>query len=124
MNDIHFEIIIANQMRDPDNILEMPNWSIPNCPYKILTLGSALTNSPSITVTLEYQKIAKTLVNPLSYNKRKPSIFDVFFMEKPQEFVVNKDMISDDYNYEDDHDNDNTMVDAVRFISNDSDDSN
>lgn len=121
---IHFEVIIANQMRDPDDILEMPNWSIPNCPYKILTLGSSLTNSPSITVTLEYQKIAKTLVNPLSYNKKKPSIFDVFFMEKPQDYVVNKDMISDDYNYEEDHDNDNTMVDAVRFADKEVDDSN
>lgn len=93
---IHLEVILANQMRDPDNILEKPNWSIRNAPYKILTLGSSLNNNPSITVTLEYQKIGRTLVSPLSTRKCKPSIYDLYFMEKPQEFMVDRDsMVSD-----------------------------
>jgi hypothetical protein len=112
---VHLEIIIANQMRDPDDIMSLPNWSVPNAPYNILTLNSSLTNSPSITATLEFQKIAKTLVNPLSYKKRKPSVFDMYFMEKPQDFAVNKDMISDRYSLEEDNDGEDNLRDAIYF---------
>ena len=94
---IHLEVIISNQVRDKNNLLEKPNWSIPNAPYRILSLSSSLNNSPSITVNLEYQKIGKTLVSPISNKKRKPSIFDLFFMENPQDFVVDKEMISDEF---------------------------
>lgn len=93
---IHLEVILANQMRDPDDILTTPNWHIKNAPYKILTLGSSLNNSPSITVNLEFQRIGKTLVSPLSSKKHKPSVFDLYFMEKPQDYMVNRDaMVSD-----------------------------
>ena len=85
-------------MRDPDDILSPPNWSIRNAPYKILTLGSSLNNSPSITVNLEFQRIGKTLVSPLSSKKHKPSVFDLYFMEKPQDYMVNRDaMVSDKF---------------------------
>lgn len=91
---IHLETILSNQMRDPDDILSMPDWTKKNAPYKILTLGSALNNSPSITVNLEYQRIGKTLISPLSTKKRKPSVFDLYFMEKPQDYVENNEMVS------------------------------
>lgn len=117
---VHLETIISNQMRDPDNIMEMPNWGIKNAPYKILTLNAALDNSPSITVNLEYQKIGKTLVSPMSTKKTKPSVFDLFFMEKPQEFTVSKEMISDDYNMEEDTASQN-MLEAVTFDEPDED---
>lgn len=95
---IHLEVILANQMRDPDDILSTPNWHIKNAPYKILTLGSSLNNSPSITVNLEFQRIGKTLVSPLSSKKHKPSVFDLYFMEKPQDYMVNRDaMVSDKF---------------------------
>lgn len=95
---IHLEVILSNQMRDPNDILSPPNWSIRNAPYKILTLGSSLNNSPSITVNLEFQRIGKTLVSPLSSKKHKPSVFDLYFMEKPQEYMVNRDaMVSDKF---------------------------
>ena len=95
---VHLEVIIANQMRDAEDILSAPKWHIKNAPYKILTLGSSLNNSPSITVTLEFQRIGKTLVSPLSSRKHKPSVFDLYFMEQPQEFMVNRDtMVSDKF---------------------------
>lgn len=112
---IHLEVILANQMRDPENILEMPKWAKMNAPYKILTLNSALNNSPSITVNLEFQRIGKTLVSPLSTKKRKPSIFDLYFMEKPQENVVNKEMISDRFTLQDETEVPQ-LKDAVYFI--------
>lgn len=117
VNAIHLETIISNQMRDPDDILEMPNWSIPNAPYKILTLGSSLNNSPSITVNLEFQRIGKTLVSPLSAKKRKPSIFDLYFMEKPQDYMVDREsMVSDDFILKEDSDANTSMKDAIYFV--------
>lgn len=116
---IHLETLISNQMRDPENILNAPNWAKKNAPYQILTLSSSLTNSPSITVTLEYQKIARTLVNPISTKKRKPSAFDLFFMEQPQDFIVNKEMVSNKYELEEDNDADGSMKEAIYFVEKD-----
>lgn len=116
---IHLEILISNQVRDPDNIYDMPHWEVKNCPYKILTLSSALTNNPSIIVTLEYQKIAKSLVSPLSTKKKKASVLDVFAMEQPQYYVVNNQMISDDYRLIEDNDGEPEIRDALYFIEKD-----
>lgn len=105
LNAVHLEVLLANQIRDADNILEKPDWTRPNAPYQILTLGSSLTNNPSITVTLEYQKIASTLVSPLSTKKIKPSKTDVFFMVQPQNYIdTTHNMISDNYKMRDETD--------------------
>ena len=114
---IHLEVILSNQMRDPDDILSPPNWHIKNAPYKILTLGSALNNSPSITTNLEFQRIGKTLVSPLSSKKRKPSVFDLYFMEKPQDFMVNRDsMVSDDFKINE-GDEGIQLKDAITYVN-------
>lgn len=111
---IHMETIIANQVRtDEKDSTEMPDWRIPNVGYKVISLNSALSNSPSITVTLEYQKIASTLVNPLSTKKRKASVFDLFFMERPQDYIVNQDLISNEKVVEKDK---SLMRDAIVFV--------
>lgn len=112
---IHLEVIIANQMRNPDDILSMPNWDNYNCDYKILTLGSALTNSPSLTVSLEYQKISQTLVSPLTKRKHKASVFDLFFMENPQKYVPENEMISDRYTLIEDGAAKEELKDALIF---------
>jgi hypothetical protein len=112
---IHLETILSNQMRDPDDILSMPDWTKKDAPYKILTLGSALNNSPSITVNLEYQRIGKTLISPLSAKKRKPSVFDLYFMEKPQEYVENNRMISNKSDDSEDVEKSKQLRDAIYF---------
>jgi hypothetical protein len=86
---VHSEIILMNQIRNKDNILEKPEWNYPNEECDILTLNQALTNNPSVTVTLMYQRLSKTLYNPLTFAKGKPSFMDLFFMEKPQEYLSN-----------------------------------
>lgn len=116
LNSIHYEIILANQIRDSENILEKPNWEIENVAYDILALNKSLTNNPSITIALLYQRIARTLVNPLSRNKTKPSVFDVFFAEKPQEFINNKNMVSNKFRQTDDRE-DSNMKQAVHFYN-------
>lgn len=93
---IHLEILLSNQIRaglDEENILEMPHWEFENADYTLINLDSALKNNPSITATLEYQKISKVLYNPLSYKKNKPSQMDLFFMNQPQNFMTVVDVI-------------------------------
>ncbi len=118
LNAVHLEVILANQLRDKENILEKPDWTLPNAPYQILTLGSSLTNNPSITATLEYQKIAATLISPLSARKIKPSKMDVFFMPQPQNYIDNTHgMVSDDYKMRDeiDGDDDHLKTQLISF---------
>lgn len=99
LNSVHYEVILANQIRDIDDILEKPTWSNKNkTNYQIIPLSRALQNNPSITVTLEHQKIAQNLVSPLSHRKTKPSVIDTFFMVQPQNYIDSaREMISDDF---------------------------
>lgn len=114
LNAVHMELLLANQIRSEDDILEKPDWTIPGSPYNILTLSSSLTNNPSITITLEYQKIAQTFVNPLTSRKKKASAMDVYFMTQPQEFIkANKAIISDEYKYKSDAEI--NIVDVIEF---------
>lgn len=94
---VHLEVILSNQLRSIDDILEKPDWTVKDNDYVLMTLNDALTYNPSITTTMSYQKLAKTLYNPLSFRKNKPSFLDLLFMEKPQEFMVNKKLINNDY---------------------------
>ena len=94
---IHLEVILSNQIRAIDDILQTPDWTVKNDDYQLITLNDALTYNPSITTTMSYQKLSKTLYSPLSFRKNKPSFLDLLFMEKPQEFMVNESLISNKY---------------------------
>ena len=98
LNAIHFEILLANQIRNGEDILDKPYWEYENASYNILTLNESLTYNPSVTIRLEYSKISKTLFNPSTFKISKPSNMDLFFMEKPQEFINNSDVITDNDN--------------------------
>lgn len=87
ISSVHCELILANQLRDVDDILERPDWSQINAPYKLITLNDALTNNPSIIVTLMYQKIARALYSPLSFRKHGASFLDLFFMAQPAKML-------------------------------------
>ena len=73
INGVHCEIILANQLRDADLILENPDWSIPDAPYQILTLNGALTDNPSVYANMSaarsgaYQFADKEQVDMISY---------------------------------------------------------
>lgn len=83
----HLEIILMNQLRDPDDIFEKPHWWEHNPPYNIITLNEALTNNPSVVISLSYQKIKKMFYNPLTFKKKGASFMDLFFMERPQRTI-------------------------------------
>ena len=85
---VHAEILIMNQIRDKNDVLEKPDWDYPNNnDYQVLTLRRALVCNPSIAVTMQFDNIAKTLYDPLSFKKRKPSQFDLFYHTQPQKFI-------------------------------------
>ena len=84
----HLEVILSNQVRDPDNILEKPKWFLLNPGYEILSLNRALTLNPAVTVSLSYQKVGKSLYSPITFKKKGSSFMDLFFMEKPQ-YAIN-----------------------------------
>jgi hypothetical protein len=93
---IHMEVLLSNQIRDPDNILDKPEWWVKDCPYEIVTLNTALTDNPSVVISMDYQKLAKTLYNPLTFKKNAPSFMDLFFMERPQAYINNTEIIEDE----------------------------
>ena len=92
INIAHCEVILMNQLRAIDDILEKPQWEYPSETARVISLNKALTNNPSITNSLSYQRIAKALYNPLTFRKHKPSFMDLFFMEQPQEYMNSVDI--------------------------------
>ena len=61
VQSVHLEVLLSNQLRHPDNILLQPEWDIKDAPYRLITLNRALTDNPSITVSMSYQKLSKVL---------------------------------------------------------------
>lgn len=96
LNAVHFEVLLMNQIRDGEDELLKPDWSLYQVPYQILTLSKSLSNNPSITVRLESSKVAKILASPQNRFICKPSMSDIYFMEQPQEYL-DEEFISDEY---------------------------
>jgi len=95
ITSVHSEVILSCQLRNPDDILLKPDWSNINEPYSILTLNRALTDNPSVTISLLYQKLSKSLFTPLTFRKSAPSFVDLLFMEQPQIYMQNTSIITD-----------------------------
>ena len=96
LNAVHFEVLLMNQIRDGEDELISPDWSLSDATYQILTLSKSLSNNKSITVRLESSKVAKALANPQNRYICKPSMSDIYFMEQPQEYL-NDEFVSDEY---------------------------
>lgn len=94
MNSVHFEILLMNQIRNAQDILELPDWSKENEECQILTLNEALSNNRSISVRLQASKIAKSITHPENRRLHKASNMDLFYMEKPQEFMTDEYQVS------------------------------
>ena len=90
MNCVHFEVLLMNQIRALEDILELPDWTNENEPYQILTLSESLNNNRSISVRLQASKIARALTHPHNRRLTKPSNMDLFYMEQPQKFMTDE----------------------------------
>ena len=90
LNAVHFEVLLMNQIRAVDDIIEKPDWNKSNEQYQIIPLEKALGENPSITVRLQGPKLRKTLTNTSNKRLYKPSNMDLFTMAHPQEFMSSK----------------------------------
>ena len=90
INSVHFEVLLMNQMRSGNDILELPDWTANVPSYQILTLSEALSNNRSIAVRLQYSKIARTLIHSSNRRLKATSNMDVFYMEQPQKFITDE----------------------------------
>lgn len=90
INSVHFEVLLMNQIRAVDDILEMPDWTKENEDCQILTLNEALTNNRSISIRLQASKIARTITHPSNRLLHKTSNMDPYYMEKPQDFLTSE----------------------------------
>ena len=102
VKSVHNEILIMNQIRDADNILEKVDWTVPHANYQLLTLNKALMNHPAVTITLLYNKLSKVLYTPLTYKKNGVSFVDLFFMKSPQKFINSESTLVSDKHFKSD----------------------
>ena len=77
-------------------------------------MSTSLSHNPSITVRLQSTTPSKVLLDPSDRFLYKPSVNDLYFMKQPQEFLENKDIISDD-NIDEENDNDYTVIEPFSF---------
>lgn len=91
---IHLEVILSHQCKSKESNLLDPSWEYPNEEYRMISLNEALRDNRSITVSLMYKDINKLLYNPLSFKKNSPSVLDLFYMTKPQEYTTMKPIVS------------------------------
>lgn len=95
IDSVHLEVILSSQIVSAESIIKKPNWNDPYVQYRMLTLNQALTNNPSVVVSLLYKDLGRTLYNPLTFTKNAPSFFDLFFCEQPQNYISDE-LLTDD----------------------------
>ena len=90
LDAVHLEVILSHQCKSADSNLLEPDWELANAAYRMISLNEALKDNPSITVSLMYKDINKALYYPTSFQKESPSVLDLFFMTKPQNYMSMK----------------------------------
>jgi hypothetical protein len=53
LNSVHFEVLLMNQIRDADDPLEKPDWSLTTAKYQILALSKSLQVTFKILILLK-----------------------------------------------------------------------
>lgn len=100
IDSVHLEVILANQIVTPDEF-KKPNWNDPQALHRMITLNTALVNNRSVIISMLYKDLHKVFYNPLTYKKRAPSKFDLFFMKQPQVYM-SKEITTDEVVINDD----------------------
>lgn len=113
LNAVHFEVLLMNQIRAADDILELPDWSLPTESYQILTLSKSLSDNRSIAIRFQNSRLSKTLNNPMNHKLKAPSVMDLYYMEQPQGYLNNDGVVSDEYRPKSDVEQ--NIVQPIRF---------
>ena len=81
---VHSSMLIKGLIRSKDNILVAPDFMDENLTdddYQMLSVSNALIYNPSLAVSFAFDNVNKQIINPVTYNKYKPSDYDIFFKE-------------------------------------------
>ena len=86
---VHAEMIIRGLLRKKSSEIEEPDWTANGDinDYKILRLNDALFKNPSVSISLTYGYLRKTLKSVEFYQKEAPSTLDPFFAERLSDYV-------------------------------------
>jgi hypothetical protein len=109
IDSVHLEVLLANQVMTPDN--KPVNWNDPNALHKMVTLNTALVNNRSVIISMLYKDLHKVFYNPLTFNKRGASFFDLFFMKQPQVYMSGDILTTVE-------EEDTGLVDMVKYVDN------
>lgn len=90
INSVHFEVLLMNQIRAFDNLLELPDWEKSDEKCQIIPLENALTNNLRLNVRLQAPKLKRSLIHPSNRFLWRPSNMDLFTMPHPQDFMNRK----------------------------------
>ena len=97
LSSVHYEVILANLFRDRDDILQLPDWTIPNNDnYQILTLSASLFDSPYLMTRLLYSRLNKVLIKPSTFEVNKGSMNDLFAVTYPKKFLSSEPIDPDE----------------------------
>lgn len=75
----HAFVIMRNIMRNPDKLLELPDYSLSDPEYEMLSVQKALKYHPSPLVSLSFERIKEQFKNPITFQKKGSSMLDGLF---------------------------------------------
>jgi hypothetical protein len=81
---VHIEMIIRNLIRDKNNELDIPDWTVKQEPsnYRMVSMNDAAILSGSVIAGLMFEKVKQQLKNPLTYKKTKSSSYSLLFINE------------------------------------------
>jgi hypothetical protein len=81
---VHAEMILRALVRNPNNIIERPDFSgvMEEPEYVMLKMSSAILNSPGVTTSLAFERIRAQLTGTEIFLKKKSGMLDFLFIEK------------------------------------------
>jgi hypothetical protein len=80
LNLVHAELILRCLIRDPNDLTHRPDFTTGEWPESVvLRVTEALLKSPSVAISLAFERVKKQFTSPETYEKDLDSVMDVFF---------------------------------------------
>lgn len=84
MPSVHIEILIRNLIRNKQDDLLIPDWSIPQTPdmYRMTSLNDAILCSSSVINSILFEQVKRQFKNPNTYRKTATSMHSLLFVNE------------------------------------------
>ena len=80
INAVHLELIIRELIKDVNDILQRPDFSVKDPDYQLLRLSDSILNSNSIITSISFERFKEQIYKAKSYRKNGTSPLDNFFL--------------------------------------------